>query len=130
MSDRNIFEIASRKKYRFSYKGEIGVEDLWDVSFEALDSIYADLRNQYKQVDNHESLIDNNDEKVATQIVALEDKIAIVKHIFDTRKAELEAAKNAQNDYKFNQKILEMIAKKEDTVLEGKSIDELKAMLR
>ena len=130
MSDRNIFEIATRKKYRFIYKGEISVEDLWDVSFEALDSIYAELRNQYKQIDSHESLIDKNDEKIADQIAVLEDKIAIVKHIFDTRETELEAAKNAQNDYKFNQKILEIIAKKEDSALEGKSIDELKAMLR
>lgn len=32
----NLFEIASREKYRFPYKGLISVEDLWDLTLPGL----------------------------------------------------------------------------------------------
>ena len=34
-----LFEIATRKKYRFPYKGLISVEDLWDLSMRELVAI-------------------------------------------------------------------------------------------
>ena len=130
MADRNMFEVATRKKYRFVYNGEINIEDLWDVPLEDLDKIYATLRAQYKQADNVDSLMSKNDEKWAVPMAILEDKIAIVKHIFDVRQAEINAAKDAQANAQFNQKILEIIAQKENADLQNKSVDELKAMLK
>ena len=32
--ETNVFEIATRKKYRFPFKGMITVEDLWDLSLQ------------------------------------------------------------------------------------------------
>lgn len=35
----NIFEAATRYKYRFPFKGMISVEDLWDLKLQDLDSV-------------------------------------------------------------------------------------------
>lgn len=43
MTVENIFEFATRNKVRFSFKGLISVEDLWDLSLTNLDSIYKEL---------------------------------------------------------------------------------------
>ena len=36
----NIFEAATRYKYRFPFKGMISVEDLWDLKLQDLDSVF------------------------------------------------------------------------------------------
>ena len=35
-----LFVMATRGKYRFPFKGQISVEDLWDLSVKNLDSIF------------------------------------------------------------------------------------------
>lgn len=35
----NIFEKATKEKYRFPFKGQVSVEDLWDLKLQDLDSI-------------------------------------------------------------------------------------------
>ena len=39
----NIFELATREKYRFPYKGMISVEELWDLDIPELDRVYKSL---------------------------------------------------------------------------------------
>ena len=47
----NIFEMATRNKYRFPYKGMISVEDLWDLNQTQLDSIYKALNKEHTLLD-------------------------------------------------------------------------------
>lgn len=55
----------------------------------------------------------------------LELKFNIVKHIIDVKVAELEARKDAAEKRAKKQKLMELISKKQDAELEGKSVDEL-----
>lgn len=124
MSVENIFEYATRNKVRFSFRGLISVEDLWDLSLTNLDSIYKELNKQSKQSEE-ESLLNiktQEDELLNVQI-------EIVKHIVSVKLAEKEAREKASAKKAQKQKIMSIIAAKQDEVLQNSSIDELQKML-
>ena len=124
MTVENIFEFASRNKIRFPFKGMISVEDLWDLSLTSLDSIYKTLNKQVKQSEE-ESLLSTK----ASVDTELEVQIAIVKHIVSVKLAEKEAAEKASIKKAQKQKIMSIIATKENEALQNSSIDDLKKML-
>ena len=120
----NIFKNATKKKYRFNFRGVCTVEDLWDLSVENLDLIYKALKKQQKENDG-ESLLTT----VTKEDKALAEKIEIVKEIVVDKLAAAEKARNAAKKRAENQRILEIIADKKDETLKEKSIEELQAML-
>lgn len=120
----NIFKNATKKKYRFNFRGVCTVEDLWDLSVENLDMIYKSLKKQQKENDG-ESLLTT----VTKEDKALAEKIEIVKEIVVDKLAAAEKARNAAKKRAENQRILEIIADKKDETLKEKSIEELQAML-
>ena len=124
MTVENIFEFASRNKVRFPFKGMISVEDLWDLSLTNLDSIYKTLNKQVKQSEE-ESLLSTK----ASVDTELEVQIAIVKHIVSVKLAEKEDAEKASAKKAQKQKIMSIIATKQDEALQNSSIDDLKKML-
>lgn len=119
-----MFEIAVRNKFRFPFKGQISVEDLWDLSLENLDTVFKTLNAQVKLA-SEESLLNEKDKEV--EIV--EQKIAIVKHIVAVKQAEAAKRRDAAKLYEQKQKLMALIAKKEDEALDGLTADELKKML-
>ena len=122
--ENNIFEIATRNKYRFTYKGTIGVEDLWDLGVTALDSIFKGLKAQEKQA-QEESLLSSP----TKADLELETKIAIIKHIVQIKQKEAEDRKNARVRADQKKRIAEIIAAKQDQALQNKSVEELSTML-
>lgn len=118
-----IYEVAIRNKYRFPYKGMITIEDLWDLNFTALDNIYKSLNAEKKQ-DSEDSLI-----TPAIANTEIENKIAIVKYVYEVKKAEADARKLASENRKKKERIMEIIANRQDAALQNMSDDELKAML-
>ena len=119
-----LFENATRGKYRFSFKGSITVEDLWDLSPQNLDTIYKSLTKELKQ-SQEESLLVRKTEVDSV----LDDKINLVKYIVLTKLKE-EDQRNKEREFtEKKQKILGLIADKQDNELQSKSIDELKDML-
>ena len=124
MTVENIFEYAVSNKVRFPFKGMISVEDLWDLSLTNLDSIYKTLNKQVKQSEE-ESLLSTK----ASVDTELEVQIAIVKHIVSVKLAEKEAAEKASAKKAQKQKIMSIIATKQDEALQNSSIDDLKKML-
>lgn len=124
MTITNIFEVAVRNKMRFPFKGMVSVEDLWDMSVENLDTIFKTLKTQLKTV-QEESLLNTK----TKEDKELDVRIEIVKYIVKTKLEEKEAQLNAKTKREEKQKILALIANKENEALQGKSIEELKAML-
>ena len=84
MTVENIFEYATRNKVSFPYKGNVWVEDLWDLSVTELDKVFKTLNSQRKQ-SQEESLL--NTKSKEDEIVDVQ--IAIVKHIVAQHHAEL-----------------------------------------
>lgn len=119
-----LFEVASRKKYRFPFRGMISVEDLWDLNMTQLDSIYKVLSKSVKTEKEEESLLTAKkcDED-------LENMVEIVKRVFKVKKDEAEAAKNAREKAQKKERLLEILAKKQDESLNAKSEEELLKMI-
>lgn len=118
-----IFEKATRLKLRFAYKGALSTEDLWDLNFEALDGLYKNLKFELKG-SSEDSLLDKGENK-DREIVEL--KIAIVKHVFTTKQAELnDRLAEAENKAK-KQRLLDILAGKQDEQYQNMSAAELEA---
>ena len=122
MSD--LFKIATKKKYRFNYKGQVTVEDLWDLSVEELDKIYKNLKSLQKNA-SEESLL----QTVTKEDKELNNKIEIIKTIVTDKLAAKDRAMKAASQRAQNQRILEIMADKQDAALKEKSIEELQNML-
>lgn len=119
-----MFEIATRTKMRFPFKGLVSVEDLWDLSVRDLDGIFKTLNAQAKK-SQEESLLSSKTKEDETLSVQIE----IVKHIVKTKLDEAETAKQSKELKEKKQKLMEMIAEKEDESLRNASVEDLKAML-
>lgn len=124
MTEQNIFEVATRKRFRFNYKGVLTVEDLWTLDVKALDVIFKGLNSQAKQ-SQEESLLDAKTEEDKELL----QKIEIVKFIVAYKLSMAERVKKAQETKAKNQKIMELIDKKKDAALENLSVEELEKML-
>ena len=119
-----MFEYAVRNKVRFPFKGLISVEDLWDLTLTNLDSIYKILNKQVKQSEE-ESLLNTK----TTVDKELDVQIAIVKHIVAVKLAEQEAREKASAKKAQKQKIMAIIASKQDEALQNSSVEDLQKML-
>lgn len=119
-----MFEIAVRTKMRFPFKGQISVEDLWDLNVRDLDTVFKTLNAGVKRT-QEESLLATKTEEDKTLMTQIE----IVKYIVGVKLAEAEALRNAREVSERKQKLMELIAAKQDEELHGKSVEELKAML-
>lgn len=116
----NIFEYASRYKFRYPYKGVITTEDLWDLSPSQLDTVYKALNKDVK-ISQEDSLLDKHTNAEAEILM----KIDIVKYIFNVKKTEVEAAKAAVAKAAEKQMILGAIARKRETAIENMTEEEL-----
>lgn len=123
MSEK-MFETAVRTKMRFPFKGVVSAEDLWDLSVENLDSVYKTLNSELKKA-TEESLLNTK----TKQDKELETKIEIIKYIVKVKQEEELLRLKAKERKEQRQKILEIMATKQDESLQNKSIEELTAML-
>lgn len=124
MSIENKFELATRSKMRFPFKGQISVEDLWDLSVENLDVVFKSLNSKVKQV-KEESLLQTKTAKDKE----LDTKIEIIKYIVSTKLDEANEKVKAKERKEKREKILEVLASKQEQDLQNKSTEELQAML-
>lgn len=123
MSEK-MFETAVRTKMRFPFRGLVSVEDLWDLSVENLDSIFKTLNAQVKKA-KEESLLNTK----SREDQVLDMQIAIVKYIFSVKLEEENLRLRAKEQKEKKQKLLSILASKQEEDLHNKSVDEIKAML-
>lgn len=121
--NENIFEIASKEKYRYPFKGLVTTEDLWDLRVEDLDAIYKNLNAQKKRADE-DSLLSAE----TTEDQTLTRKIAIVKYVFAAKKKQAEDALNARAAALQRKKLDDLITSKKDANLAAMSIEDLEKM--
>lgn len=119
-----MFEKAARLKLRFSYKGQISVEDLWDLGVEELDAIYKSLNSRYKAAKEDSLLATKSSADEATEL-----GIAIVKHVVEVKLAEALEKKNLKAKLAEKQKLMGILAVKEDAALQNLSAEELRAKI-
>lgn len=120
----NMFEFATRSKMRFPFKGQISVEDLWGLRVEDLDTVFKSLNKQVKQT-KEESLLATK----TTEDTILDTQIAIVKYIFDVKVQETNARLLEKERKEQKQKIMSILATKQEQELQNKSVEELQKML-
>ncbi|AYP28346.1 hypothetical protein HWB92_gp088 [Serratia phage vB_SmaA_3M] len=129
MAEQNIFEVASRKKLRFgTVKGPISTEDLWDLK---LETGVVNL-NQVAQIIHREQQAAGEVNFVSTKPTAnaeLDLKMEIVKHVIAYKIQLQDQQTRAAATRQRNELITDIIARKQQSELEGKSIEELQAML-
>ena len=121
----NNFEKATRLRLRFeTSRGNLNVEDLWRLPLAELDKLAIALNKQLNE-SSEESFIKakSKDNKL------LELRFDIVKHIIETLLSEDEEKKKAADKRAKREQLLELIAKKKNQELEGKSLEELEAEL-
>lgn len=123
MSD---FIKASRIKLRFSTnKGQLSVEDLWDLSLESLDQIAVRVDKQL-ETSGTKSFIGKRDTKNTELELALE----ILKHIIEVKLAEKEAKAKRADKTARAAELRQLIAEKSNDELKNSSKDDLLAKLK
>lgn len=127
-----MFEKASRLRLRFDTpKGQMSTEDLWRLPMKSsghnqvsLDDIAKDLHQRIKNQDDISFVDDVKQVDEETQL-----KFDIVRHIIKVRKLEAQMAVEEHKKSEIRQRILAIKAKRQNEALEGKTDEELDALL-
>lgn len=129
VTDRNIFEIASRQKLRFpSDVGDLTVEDLWDLPLSTTSTRKASL----EKVGN--ALLLRQKEFAETTILTstrpspektlVDLSVEVIRHIVQVREAENRAKTEAASKKAEADRLDQLIAERE---ISEASLDDLKA---
>ncbi|MCK5610619.1 hypothetical protein KAR91_52590 [Candidatus Pacearchaeota archaeon] len=125
-----MFEKASRLKIRFrTDKGDLTVEDLWDLPLTStrgisLDDIAMDLNKAVKDSEEESFVLKKNEANDTLDLM-----FGIVKHIIKIKIDENDARIKASENKAKKEHLLSVIADKESDALKGKSIEELKKLV-
>jgi hypothetical protein len=126
-----IFAKATREKFRYpSVKGLLTTEQLWDLPLTAksgfsLDDVAKAVNAELKAIDTESFVATEANPAKAT----LETKLEVVKHVIAIRIAEDQAAKAAAAKKLEKEKLLAVLDRKQDAVLENLTEAELLARI-
>ena len=123
----NIFVLASRTQLRFDLQGNITTEQLWKVDPNNLINYEEQLT---EVVEGYGKSTRRKAGRKTKEQEMNELRLANVSYVLDIRLKEQEDAKTAAADKLHNQKIMDLIAEKQDDSLKNMSVDELKALLK
>ena len=122
----DIFKEASKVQLRVqTNKGNLSVEQLWDLKVADLDELAVQLEEEHT-TSGKKSFISK---KVGKDKTA-ELRFKVVLDILTTKVEEEQAAQQKLEDKEWNEKILQKIANKEEEKLDDLSVAQLKKQLR
>lgn len=123
-----MYKQASKLGLRFqTNRGVLSVEQLWHLT-------QTDLSNAIKAV--KKVLKKNDDDELSfledTKVVDVENQLRfdILKDVYLTKKKEAEELRNTAENKAHNQKILALIAEKQEGKLRDMSVEELEKLLK
>jgi len=120
-----LLERAIRQRWRFdSSIGPLSTEQLWDVDLKVLDETYVYLGQKLRAIAG-EGLAPASE---STDVSRYGGKMALLKHVYDTRVAESEAKEERVLMRQKADRLDEIIERKKNQELEELSIEELEAM--
>lgn len=128
MSDINLYAYATRNKLRFaSPKGDLSIEQLWDVPLRStdgfnLDAIARGANKAFKDA-TEESFVTTTKTPAHTR---LELTLEVVKNVIEVKLEEENVAKQRAENKKEREKLLEILAEKQAGKLSELSESELR----
>ena len=121
------FKHAIKNKFKYPFNGQISTEDLFDLSLKQLDTIYASLNAELEKTKKSSLLAGSTEETTKREM--LEDKLEIVKEIFEDKQKENAEKLDAAKEKERKQTILRIIEEKENDNLKNMSVEDLKKLL-
>ena len=127
----NLFLQATREKFRFeSSKGELSVEQLWDLPLTSrtgfdLDTV-AKAVNANLKSSNEESFVNVSNNPAVSRLQA---QLEVVKAIIEVKLAQAEATKKRVEKAAERQRLMEVLHSKKDQELQGLSVEEIERRL-
>ena len=124
----SIFKEAAKLKLRFKAKGNMSVEDLFDLPLTSKDGVSLNdiAKEIYKNI-KEDSGVDFVGEVVETDRIE-ELKLQIVKEIIKDKKDDIKRKEESEVKKSHNENIDKLIAAKEAEALSNLSIEDLKAL--
>jgi hypothetical protein len=123
-----LYKEASKLKLRFQTSvGLLSVDQLWDLNLSQLATIIKNIKKILKKNDDDElSFLDE------TTVIDTENQLRfdILKDVYLDKKSEIDKKKDERAIKMHNDKILALIAEKQDENLRNKSLEELEQMLK
>lgn len=117
-----MYKEASKMKLRFAtVKGNLSVEDLWDLNLTALDKMAVAIDEQISKNPKKSFISESTPEDKVSKL-----KLDILKDIINTKLEEKAKKDSEKQKISERNKLLEILAKKEEASLENLSIEELK----
>lgn len=123
----DLFQYATRNKLRFtSSRGELSLEQLWDVPLRSQSGF--DLNEIAKGVNaalkaaTEESFVETSRSQLH---IKLEASLDLVKHVISVKLAEEDAAKKRTSNRQEKEKLLKILAEKQDGKLSALTEKEL-----
>lgn len=117
------FEFATRNKLRFPYRGQVSVEDLWDLNLQQLNDVYMTLQRQRK--DSSGTLIVEE----TRQDFLLGVQVELVRHVFTTKQVEANEKEQAVLRREEKRRLQELLSRKREEGLSNLSEEELQRMI-
>jgi len=124
-----MYKQASRMKLRFqTSKGNLSVEQLWDLSLADLASAIKSVNSVIKESEKEDELSFLSTEEQPDSVA--QTQFNILKDIYVTKSSEIEDRKTEREVKAYNQKILALIKEKEDGDLREMSKEQLEKLLK